>query len=65
LEGTEEVGEGFAFVRFLEAVDWILASQIKDSKLAISTRVKNTFFGIAKPPLSYRRILNKRKIHVG
>jgi hypothetical protein len=45
-KGIEGVGEGFAFVRLLEAVDWLLASQTKDSKLAISTRVKNTFFGM-------------------
>jgi hypothetical protein len=62
LEGTEEVVEGSAFVRLFEVVDWLFASQIKDSTLAISTRVKNTFFGIAKPPLSYKRILNKRKM---
>jgi hypothetical protein len=43
LEGTEKVVEGSAFVRLFEMVDWLLASQIKDSKLAISTRVKNTF----------------------
>jgi hypothetical protein len=53
LEGIGEVGEGFAFVRFFEAVDWLFVSQTKDSKLAISTRVKNTLFGIAKPPLDY------------
>jgi hypothetical protein len=47
LEGIEGVVEGSAFVRLLEAVDLLLASQIKDSKLAISTRVKNTFFGMA------------------
>ncbi len=46
LEGNEEVGEELAFVRLFEVVDWLLASQIKDSKLAISTRVKNTFFGM-------------------
>jgi hypothetical protein len=44
------VVEGSAFVRLLEAVDWLLASQIKDSKLAISKRAKNTFFRMAKPP---------------
>jgi hypothetical protein len=32
LEGIEGVVEGFAFVRLFEAVDWLLASQIKDSK---------------------------------
>jgi hypothetical protein len=51
-EGTEEVGEGFAFVRFFEAVAWLLASQTKDSKLAISTRAKNTLFRMAKLPSS-------------
>jgi hypothetical protein len=51
LEGTEEFGEGFAFVRLLEAVDWLLASQIKDSKLAISKRAKNTLFRMATTSL--------------
>jgi hypothetical protein len=46
LEGIEGVVEGSAFVRLFEMVDWLLASQIKDSKLAINTRVKNTFFGM-------------------
>jgi hypothetical protein len=46
LESIEGVVEGSTFVRLFEAVDWLLASQIKDSKLAISTRVKNTFFGM-------------------
>jgi hypothetical protein len=51
-EGAEGVAEGSAFVRLFEAVDRLFASQIKDSKLAISTRVKNTFFRMAKPPFS-------------
>jgi hypothetical protein len=38
------VVEGFAFVRLLEAVNWLLASQTKDSKLAISKRAKSAFF---------------------
>jgi hypothetical protein len=45
-EGIEGVVKGSVFVRLLEAVDRLLASQIKESKLAISTRVKNTFFGM-------------------
>jgi hypothetical protein len=52
LEGIEGVGEGFAFVRLLEMVDWLLASQIKDSKPPISTRAKSILFGTAKPPSS-------------
>jgi hypothetical protein len=50
LEGIEGVVEGSAFVRLFEAVDRLLASQTKDSKLAISTRAKNTLFRMAKPP---------------
>ena len=50
LEGIEGVVEGSAFVRLFEAVDWLLASQTKDSKLAISKSAKNTLFLMAKPP---------------
>jgi hypothetical protein len=51
LEGIEGVVEGSAFVRLFEAVDRLLASQTKDSKLAISKSAKNTLFLMAKPPL--------------
>jgi hypothetical protein len=51
-EGTEGVVEGYAFVRFFEAVDWLLVSQTKDSKLAISKRATNHIFRTAKPPFS-------------
>jgi hypothetical protein len=44
------VVEGSAFVKLLEAVDWLLVSQTKDSKLAISKRAKSTLFGMVKPP---------------
>jgi hypothetical protein len=44
LESVEGVVEGSAFVRLLEVADQLLTSQIKDSKLAISKRVKNTLF---------------------
>jgi hypothetical protein len=50
LEGIEGVVEGSAFVRLFEVVDRLLASQTKDSKLAISKRAKNTLFRMAKPP---------------
>jgi hypothetical protein len=49
LEGIEGAGEGFAFVRLLEAVDRLLASQTKDSKLAISKRATNHIFHMAPP----------------
>jgi hypothetical protein len=49
------VVEGSAFVRLLEAVDWLLASQSKDNKPTISTRAKNTLFRMANPPLVVRQ----------
>ena len=52
LEGIEGVVGGFAFVRLLEAVDRLLASQSKDSKPPISKRAKSTLFRMAKPPFS-------------
>jgi hypothetical protein len=44
LESIEGVVEGSAFVKLLEAVDWLLASQTKDSKHPISKRAKSAFF---------------------
>jgi hypothetical protein len=52
LEGIEGVVEGYVFVRLFKAVDRLLASQIKDSKLAISTRARSALFRMAKPPFS-------------
>jgi hypothetical protein len=53
-DGTEEACEELA---------WLLASQSKEKSPPISTRVKSIFFGMAIPPFSYRRILNKGKAH--
>jgi hypothetical protein len=50
LEGIEEAGEGF---------DGLPVNQSKERRPPISTRDKSTFLVIAKPPFSYRRILNK------
>jgi hypothetical protein len=54
------VVEGSAFVRLFEAVDWLLASQTKDSKLAISTSAKNTLFRMVKPPSNCCKNYNKK-----
>jgi hypothetical protein len=58
-EGTEEVGEGSAFVRLFEELAWLLASQSKESKASNQAQgLKVPFLVMAKiPPLTYRTIL--------